>query len=177
TEKGAVWLDAATTSPYDFYQYWRNVDDADVIKCLKLLTFVPMDQVNEMATWQDARINDAKKVLAFELTKIVHGEEEAIKAKSAADALFGQGTSSENMPTVALSKTEIGDGLNILDILMKTGLIPSKGEGKRLIQQGGLSVNNEKIDSFDRQITMADVKDNEMIIRKGKKSYHRIVVE
>lgn len=177
TQKGAVWLDPQKTSPYDFYQYWRNVDDADVIKCLKLLTFLPMSQIEEMSTWQDARINDAKKVLAFELTKIVHGEEEAEKAKGATEALFGQGESSENMPTVSISKLEIEQGIQVLELLVKTGLVPSKGEAKRLIQQGGLSLNNERVDTIERLVTGADLKDGEIMVRKGKKSFHRIVVE
>jgi tyrosyl-tRNA synthetase len=177
TQKGAVWLDPNKTSPYDFYQYWRNVDDADVINCLKLLTFVPMDQIEEMATWKDARINDAKKVLAYELTKIVHGETEAEKARSASEALFGQGTSSENMPTVSIPKKELSGGIQILDLLVNTKLIPSKGEGKRLIQQGGLSLNNERVETFDKIVTEADFKEGELIVRKGKKSYHRVVVE
>lgn len=177
TEKGAVWLDAQKTSPYDFYQYWRNVDDADVIKCLKLLTFVPMDQIEEMATWKDARINDAKKVLAYELTKIVHGAEEADKAKSATEAIFGQGGTSENMPTVSFPKAEVAQGVQILDLMARTGLIPSKGEGKRLIQQGGLTLNNEKVESFERVVTEADFESGELIIRKGKKSFHRVVLE
>lgn len=177
TEKGAVWLDPEKTSPYDFYQYWRNVQDADVIKCLKLLTFVPMDQINEMATWQDARINEAKKVLAYEVTKIVHGEEEANKARQAAEALFGQGTSSADMPTVSVSMGTLESGIPLLDLLTNTGIIPSKGEGRRLIQQGGITVNNARVDQFDRMITVSDLVDSEIIIRKGKKSYHRIIAE
>jgi tyrosyl-tRNA synthetase len=177
TEKGAVWLDPQKTSPYDFYQYWRNVDDADVIKCLKLLTFVPMDQIEEMTAWKDARINDAKKILAYELTKIVHGADEADKAKSATEALFGQGGTSENMPTVNLPKADIGQGIQILDLLANTGLIPSKGEGKRLIQQGGLTLNNEKVETFERVVTESDFESGELIIRKGKKSFHRIVLD
>jgi tyrosyl-tRNA synthetase len=177
TEKGAVWLDPEKTSPYDFYQYWRNVQDADVIKCLKLLTFVPMDQINEMATWQDARINEAKKVLAYEVTKIVHGEEEATKARQAAEALFGQGASSADMPTVSVSKETLESGIQLLDLLASTGIIPSKGEGRRLIQQGGITVNNARVDLFDRVITLSDMVDSEIIIRKGKKSYHRIIAE
>jgi len=177
TEKGAVWLDPEKTSPYDFYQYWRNVQDADVIKCLKLLTFVPMDQINEMATWQDARINEAKKVLAYEVTKIVHGEEEATTARQAAEALFGQGASSADMPTVSVSKETQESGIQLLDLLASTGIIPSKGEGRRLIQQGGITVNNARVDLFDRVITLSDMVDSEIIIRKGKKSYHRIIAE
>lgn len=177
TEKGAVWLDPNKTSPYDFYQYWRNIDDADVIKCLKLLTFVPMDKIEEMSEWRDAKINEAKKVLAYELTAIVHGKIEADKAKEATEALFGQGASSENMPTVSVSMADLKKGIPVLDLMSNTGLIPSKGEGKRLIQQGGLTINNEKIETFDRLIMDTDFNNGEMIIRKGKKSYHRIVAE
>lgn len=177
TQKGAVWLDPNKTSPYDFYQYWRNVDDADVIKCLKLLTFLPMSQIEEMASWKDARINEAKKILAYEVTKLVHGDEEAQKAQSAAEALFGGSGSTENMPTVKIKGTELENGIHILDLLAKTGILPSKSEGKRLIQQGGLTVNNEKVESIDRVITKADFNGGEMIIRRGKKSYHRIVIE
>ncbi len=177
TQKGAVWLDPLKTTPYDFYQYWRNVDDADVIKCLKLLTFLPMAQIEEMATWLDAQINEAKKILAYEVTKIVHGENEAEKAKNATEAVFGQGTSSENMPTVSFARAELEQGVQVLDLLMQTGLIPSKGEGKRLIQQGGLSLNGDRVDTVERCVTESDLKDGEIIVRKGKKSFHRIIVE
>ncbi len=177
TEKGAVWLDPAKTSPYDFYQYWRNVQDADVIKCLKLLTFVPMEQIREMETWKDAKLNDAKKTLAYELTKLVHGEEEANKAHSTAEALFGQGASTGDMPTSQVDRSLIEKGTGILDLLVETGLVPSKGEGRRLIQQGGLSVNGEKVDNQDRLITLSDLVNDEIIIKKGKKSYNRIILE
>jgi len=177
TAKGAVWLDPNKTSPYDFYQYWRNVDDADVIKCLKLLTFLPMEQINEMATWKDARINEAKKILAYEVTRIVHGEEEAEKAKDAAEALFGKGGSTENMPTVSIAAAELEKGILILDLLTSTGIIPSKSEGRRLISQGGLTINNEKVENMDRVVTADDLKNGEIIVRRGKKSFHRIVTE
>lgn len=177
TQSGAVWLDPEKTSPYDFYQYWRNVDDADVIKCLKLLTFVPMAEIDKMAQWKDSQINEAKKILAYEVTKIVHGEDEAQKAREAADALFGQGGSKENIPTVNISRELLAQGIKIIDLLATTGLIPSKGEGRRLIQQGGLSINDNKVDSMDLTITEADFSDNELMVRKGKKSFHRIVLE
>lgn len=177
TAKGAVWLDPNKTSPYDFYQYWRNVDDADVIKCLKLLTFLSMEQINEMATWKDARINEAKKILAYEVTRIVHGEEEAEKAKDAAEALFGKGGSTENMPTVSIAAAELEKGILILDLLTSTGIIPSKSEGRRLISQGGLTINNEKVENMDRVVTADDLKNGEIIVRRGKKSFHRIVTE
>ncbi len=177
TQSGAVWLDPEKTSPYDFYQYWRNVDDADVVKCLKLLTFVPMAEIEKMAEWKDSQINEAKKVLAYEVTKIVHGEAEAQKVKEAADALFGQGGSKENIPTVNISRDLLSQGIKVIDLLAATGLIPSKGEGRRLIQQGGLSINDNKVDSMDLIITEAEFSDNELMVRKGKKSFHRIVLE
>jgi tyrosyl-tRNA synthetase len=176
TQSGAVWLAPEKTSPYDFYQYWRNVDDADVIKCLKLLTFVPMSEIEKMAQWKDAQINEAKKILAYEVTKIVHGESEAQKAKEAAEALFGKGGSKENIPTVMISRDLIGQGIRIIDLLASTGLVPSKGEGRRLIQQGGLSINDNRVDSVDLIITESDFLDNEIMVRKGKKSFHRVVV-
>ncbi len=177
TASGAVWLDPEKTTPYDFYQYWRNVDDADVIKCLKLLTFLPIEEINEMANWKDAQINEAKKILAYEVTRIVHGQEEADKAKNAAEALFGKGGSTENMPTVSVAHSELENGIPVLELLNITGIIPSKSEGKRLIQQGGLSINNEKVMGIDRIVNLSDLKDGEIIIRRGKKSYHRIVEE
>jgi tyrosyl-tRNA synthetase len=177
TEKGAVWLDPAKTSPYDFYQYWRNVQDADVIKCLKLLTFLPMERIDEMSGWRDERINEAKKILAFEVTRIVHGDMEAEKAHRTAEALFSQGAAPEDMPTVTAARELISNNVNILDLLLNVGLIPSKGEGRRLIQQGGLYLNGERVDSFDRTVGDADVSDSGIIIRKGKKNYYRITLE
>jgi tyrosyl-tRNA synthetase len=177
TQAGAVWLDPEKTSPYEFYQYWRNVDDNDVIKCLKLLTFLPMSQIEEMASWKDSRINEAKKVLAYEVTKIVHGQEEAEKCKATAEAIFVKGGYSENMPTVSICKSELEKGIQILDLLAQAGLVPSKSEGRRLIKQGGLTLNDEKVMSFDRVVNTDDIKEGGIIVRKGKKSYHRIVAE
>lgn len=177
TQSGAVWLDPGKTSPYDFYQYWRNVDDADVINCLKLLTFVPMSEIEKMAQWKDAQINEAKKILAYEVTRIVHGETEAQKAKEAADALFGEGGSKDNIPAVTISRELLGQGMKVIDLLAETGLVPSKGEGRRLIQQGGLSINDNRVDSFDLLITESDFSDNEIMVRKGKKSFHRVILE
>lgn len=177
TEKGAVWLDPQKTSPYDFYQYWRNVQDADVIKCLKLLTFLPMEQINEMATWKDARINEAKKILAYEVTALVHGREEADKVHKAAEAIFSKGQASEDMPTVTVERSALKEGINILDLLVRTGLTPSKGEGRRLIQQGGLYLNNERVDSIDRMIGESDFENSKLIVRKGKKSYYKVIAE
>ena len=176
TEKGALWLDPNKTTPYDFYQYWRNINDNDVIKCLKLLTFLPLSQIEELAKLKDQEINEAKKILAFEVTKLIHGEEEAIKAQSAAEALFGKGVSSENMPTTEISFEEIGSGINVIDILLKAKLIPSKTEGRRLIEQGGISINDEKIAKIDHIVKEEDFKNDEIIIRKGKKVYHRVKI-
>jgi tyrosyl-tRNA synthetase len=175
TEKGAVWLDPAKTSSYEFFQYWRNINDSDVMKCLKLLTFLPMEQILEMETWEDGRINETKAVLAYELVKIVHGPEEADKAKEAAASLFGGGHSSENMPTVKIDGEHLKMGISILDLLSGTGIVPSKGEARRLIQQGGLYINNQKIESFDHRVNETDLDNDEIIVRKGKKSYHRII--
>jgi tyrosyl-tRNA synthetase len=177
TEAGAIWLDPEKTSPYDFYQYWRNVDDADVRKCLALLTFLPIDEVNRLGSLEGQEINEAKKVLAFEVTKLVHGEDEADKAMKAAEALFENAGDSENMPGTALSRETLESNSKIVDILVLTGLTSSKGEGKRLIQQGGIYVNDERIDSFDRNISEKDFAGGSMMIRKGKKVYHRVTLE
>ncbi len=176
TQKGALWLDPEKTSPYEFYQYWRNVDDADVIKCLKLITFVPMEEINEMAKWEGQQLNEAKRRLAYEVTKLVHGEEEAKKAQSAAEAVFGGGNDNSNMPTTAITKDEAKE-INILDLMLKAGLIPSKGEGRRLVQQGGVSVNGNKVSDIAQNICESDYEDGCVIIKKGKKVFHKIVIE
>ncbi|WP_010250172.1 tyrosine--tRNA ligase [Acetivibrio cellulolyticus] len=176
TEKGALWLDPNKTPPYDFYQYWRNINDSDVIKCLKLLTFLPLSEIDELAKLKDQQINEAKKILAYEVTKLIHGEEEAGKAQSAAEALFVKGASSENMPTTEIGTEELANGINILDLLVKTKLAPSKGEGRRLIEQGGVSVNEEKVDKIDFMVKEEDFKDDEIIIKKGKKVYHKVKI-
>jgi tyrosyl-tRNA synthetase len=175
TEKGALWLDPDKTSPYEFYQYWRNIDDADVEKCLSLLTFLPMDEVRRLGALRDKEINEAKKVLAFEVTKIVHGEDEAKKAKEAAEALFGSGGDLSNIPTSTVSREILGS--KILDILITTGIIPSKSEGRRLIQQGGLYVNDEKVTDMDLLVTEDFFNDGKMLVRKGKKTYNQITIE
>lgn len=174
TQSGALWLDPEKTSPYDFYQYWVNVDDADVIKCLKLLTFLPLEQINEMAQYKDAEINKAKRVLAYEVTKLVHGEEEAIKAQEAAQALFGGGASSENMPSTKISRDDLGK--SILDIMLLAKLIPSKGEGRRLVQQGGVSIDGNKVTDFNLAVTEDMFNSNELMIKKGKKVFHKIIL-
>jgi len=169
----AIWLDAAKTSPYDFYQYWRNVDDATVIKSLKLLTFLPMEEINAMAAWEGAELNKAKEILAYEVTKIVHGEEEAEKAKSSAKALFAGGGDLENMPTTDIPQKTFSKNINIIELLEIMKLIPSRGEGRRLIAQGGISLNGEKITSHEHIIKEDDFKDGYILIQKGKKIFHR----
>ena len=175
TEKGALWLDPQKTSPYDFYQYWRNIHDEDVIKCLKLLTFLPLQEIEELSKLKDEEINKTKKILAFEITKLVHNEEEALKAQQAAEALFYKGKSADNMPTTDISTSDLSDGINILDILLKTKLIPSKSEGKRLITQGGIYINDNPVNTFDKIITIKDFNNNVLIIRKGKKVTIKLV--
>lgn len=175
TEGGAIWLDASKTSPYDFYQYWRNVNDADVERCLSLLTFLPMEEVRTLSALKDEKINEAKKVLAFEVTKLIHGEEEAVKARTAAEALFGVGGDMSNVPTVTIPKDMIGD--NVLDILAYTKIVPSKAEGRRLIQQGGLTINDDKITDIAALINLSDFKDGSLLLRKGKKGYFKVQVE
>lgn len=172
TVGGALWLDAEKTSPFDFYQYWRNVDDADVEKCLALLTFVPMDEVRRLGSLEGAQINEAKKVLAYEVTKLVHGEEEAKKAQDAANALFSGGADMSNVPTVTVSRDVLGTSL--LDVLANNKIVPSKSEGRRLIQQGGLSINGEKVAEVARALTEEDFKDGSALIKRGKKNYNKI---
>ncbi len=176
TEGGAVWLDAEKTSPYEFYQYWRNVGDKDVEKCLALLTFLPMDEVRRLGALKDSEINKAKEVLAFEVTKIVHGEEEAVKAQEAARALFSGGAEGGSIPTTEIPAAEFGDGIDILTLLTKTGLISSRSEGRRLIQQNGVKLNDEKVDSFDLKVDLSYVKEGKIKLQKGKKIFHYVVI-
>lgn len=177
TQAGAVWLDPDKTSPFDFYQYWRNIDDADVEKCLSLLTFLPMDEVRRLGSLPGNKINEAKKVLAFEVTKLVHGEEEALKAQNAAEALFGSGGDMDLVPSTEIDKEQIGKGMNIIDVLVLTELVPSKGEGRRLINQGGLLLNDEKIESIEYMVTGNDIIDSSLMLKKGKKTYHRVIIK
>jgi tyrosyl-tRNA synthetase len=177
TEKGALWLDAAKTSPFDFYQYWRNVDDQDVAKCLKLLTFLPMAEIAELSALKDERINEAKKVLAYEVTKLVHGEEEAAKARQLAEALFGKGGSTADMPVTEVTGAELTAGMNIVELLVRTGLAPSKAEGRRLVQQGGVYLGEKTVEAVDMPITEALFTDGELIVKKGKKTYHKVVLK
>ena len=177
TAKGAVWLDPQKTSPFEFYQYWRNVDDADVMKCLKMLTFIQLDEIEKMEQWEDNRINEKKEILAFELTALVHGQEEAQKAKDAAKALFGGNGDSANMPSTELDMTDFTDGkISITDIVVKCKFASSKGEAKRLINQGGISVNDEVISTLDTAFTPDEVKAG-LKIRKGKKHFHKITLK
>ncbi len=175
TVSGALWLDPEKTPPYDFYQYFRNVDDADVQKCLALLTFLPMDEVRRLGALEGSKINDAKKVLAFEVTKLIHGEEEAQKAQAAAEALFGGGADMSAVPTTEVSEDQIG--VSIVDLLVNTKIMPSKGEARRLIQQGGLTVNDEKVEDVNMTVALKDFVDGSMMIRRGKKNYNRIILK
>lgn len=175
TEKGALWLDPEKTSPYEFFQYWRNVADEDVINCLKLLTFLPVEEIEAMESWKDAQLNKAKEILAYEVTTIVHGKEEADKALSAAKSLFGGSGDSEHMPSTVLDQTIFVEGeASVLDILVATKLAPSKGEARRLVQQGGISIDEQKVTDIAAKIKADDLANKEMIIKKGKKVYHKI---
>jgi len=177
TAGNAVWLDANKTSPYDFYQYWRNVDDADVMKCIRMLTFLPLDQIREMESWEGSRLNQAKEILAFELTAMVHGEEEAKKAEAAAKALFGGGAGSADMPTTELKEEELADGtVDIMTLLVKTGLCPSKSDARRNIQQGGVTANDEKITDIAKSFGKAELSEG-IVLKRGKKSFHKVILK
>ena len=177
TAGNAVWLDPNKTSPFDFYQYWRNVDDADVMKCIRMLTFLPLEQIDEMDKWEGSQLNKAKEILAYELTKLVHGEDEANKAQDAARALFGGGADSADMPSTSLSADDFADGkISVIDILVKAGLAKSKSEARRLIEQGGVSVNDEKVKSLDFSLSADEIAADPAIIKKGKKIFHKIVM-
>ena len=176
TAGNAVWLDPNKTSPYEFYQYWRNVGDADVMKCIRMLTFLPLEQIDEMDTWKDGRINEAKEILAYELTKMVHGEEEAEKSQAAARALFSGNGDDANMPTTEISAEKLTDGaIGILNLMVACGLAASNGEARRLVQQGGVFVNEEKVPAADAKITEEQLKAG-VKIRKGKKVFHKAVL-
>ena len=175
TASGAVWLDPEKTSPYEFYQYWRNVGDQDVLKCIRMLTFLPLEEIDAMDHWEGAQLNEAKDILAFELTKLVHGEEEAAKAREASKALFGGGANLDNMPTTTLSDSDFTDGkIDILDILLKTNITKSRGEGRRLVQQGGVSIDDAKVNDIGLSFTSDDLKANAIIVKKGKKIFHKV---
>lgn len=177
TMKGAVWLDPAKTSPYEFYQYWRNIEDVKVEECLALLTFLPMDEVRRLGALEGAEINRAKEVLAYEITKIVHGEEEATKAQEAARAIFAGGIKSEDMPTTTYDKAKFEEGVDLITMLVDAKMCPTRSDARRQIQQGGVAVNDEKETDFARVLTFADMTDGSIIIRKGKKVYHQFKAE
>ena len=178
TQSGAVWLDPNKTTPFEFFQYWRNVSDADVLKCIRMLTFLPLEEIDKMESWEGAQLNEAKEILAFELTKLVHGEEEAAKAKEASHALFAGGANNANMPTVTVTAEDFPDGeLDIISVLVKAGLCDSRGDGRRNIQQGGVSVADEKVTDISTKYTLDDFKGEGLIIRRGKKKFAKVVAE
>ena len=175
TAGNAVWLDPKKTSPYDFYQYWRNVGDSDVLKCIRMLTFLPLEQIDEMDKWEGSQLNRAKEILAYELTALVHGEEEAKKAEESAKALFGAGGDSANMPTSVLTDADFENGsINVLSMLVTTGLCPSRGEARRLVQQGGVTIDDVKVASIDESLARERFEGEGVIVRKGKKVFHRV---
>ena len=178
TQSGAVWLDPNKTTPFEFFQYWRNVSDADVLKCIRMLTFLPLEEIDKMESWEGAQLNEAKEILAFELTKLVHGEEEATKAKDASHALFAGGANNANMPTVTVTAEDFPDGeLDIISVLVKAGLCDSRGDGRRNIQQGGVSVADEKVTDISTKYTLDDFKGEGLIIRRGKKKFAKVIAE
>ena len=177
TEKGAVWLDPEKTSPFEFFQYWRNVDDGDVVRCLKLLTFIPVEEIAQYENLEGSALNPVKELLAFEITKMVHGEQEAEKAREASKALFGAGPDSANVPATVLSAEDLQDGaIGLLDIMVKCGLTPSKGEGRRLVEQGGVLVDNEKITDASVKFTAQQLGGDGLMIKKGKKTFHKVTL-
>ena len=177
TASGAVWLDPNKTSPFEFYQYWRNVEDADVLKCIRMLTFLPLEEINKMNDWEGAQLNKAKEILAYELTKLVHGEEEAKKAEASSRALFAGGGDAEHMPTTELVNDDFGGGaINVMTLLVKCGLCASKGEARRLVQQGGVTINDQKVTSIDDSFGCEQFTGDGLVIRKGKKVFHRAVL-
>lgn len=178
TEKGAVWLDPEKTSPYEFYQYWRNVADADVIRCLKILTFLPLSKIEELAKLEGSELNKAKEILAYEVTKLIHGEEEAVKAQDAARALFGKGSNTDNMPSTDLSQADFADGkIAVLDLLLKLKMIPSKREGRSLIQQGGISIDDVKVEDPSETVTVTAFEKGYVVVKKGKKVFHKATLK
>ena len=177
TASGAVWLDPNKTSPFEFFQYWRNVDDADVLKCIRMLTFLPLEEIDKMAGWEGSQLNEAKEILAYELTKLVHGEEEAEKAKAASKALFAGGGDTEHMPTTELTNDDFGGGsIDVLTLLVKCGLAASKGEARRLVQQGGVTVNDEKVTVIETTFGCEQFTGDGVVIKKGKKVFHKAVL-
>ncbi len=177
TEKGALWLSADRTSPYEFYQYWRNIDDRDVKRALALLTFLPMDEVNKLGSYTDSRINDSKRTLAYEVTKLIHGEEEAAKAMAAAEALFGGGGDDSDMPTTTITRGQLDKNGRVAELMVACGLTASNGEGIRLIKEGAVSVDGRKVADANERIDISQISGNSFVIKKGKKAYHRVVIE
>ena len=178
TAGNAVWLDPNKTSPFDFYQYWRNVGDADVLKCIKMLTFLPIEEINAMENWEGSQLNKAKEILAFELTKLVHGEEEANKAQEGARALFSGSGNTDNMPTTVLSAADFTDGaISLIDMMLKASIIKSKGEGRRLIEQGGVTVDDVKAGSFADVVSVDAFSKGQVIVKKGKKVFVKFILE
>ncbi|MBD5541170.1 MAG: tyrosine--tRNA ligase [Lachnospiraceae bacterium] len=177
TQKGAVWLDPEKTSPFEFYQYWRNVGDADVLKCIRMLTFLPMEEIEKMDSWEGSQLNTAKEILAFELTKMIHGEEEAVKAQESARALFTSGNAAD-MPTAVLSAEDFKeDSIDILSILVKSGLVPTRNEGRRAVEQGGVSVDGEKVGDIKATFTKEQLSGDGLVVKRGKKNFRKVVVE
>lgn len=178
TENGAVWLDPEKTSPYEFYQYWRNVADADVIRCLKILTFLPLEEIDELSRLQGSDINKAKEILALEVTKLIHGETEAIKSQEAAKALFALNTNTDNMPSTEINKSNFNnDEISIIDLLLLLKLVPSKGEARRLISQGGISIDSQKVMSIDEKVLFNQFEKGYIVVKKGKKVYHKAIIK
>ena len=178
TQKGAVWLDPKKTSPFEFYQYWRNIGDADVLKCIRMLTFIPLEEIDKMDTWEGSQLNTAKEILAFELTKMIHGEEEAVKAQEAAKALFGGAGNSADMPTATLKDEDLTDGsIDILSILVKSGLVSTRNEGRRAVEQGGVSVDGEKVTDIKAVYTKEQMTGDGIVVKRGKKNFRKVIAE
>ena len=178
TQKGAVWLDPKKTSPYEFYQYWRNIGDADVLKCIRMLTFIPLEEIDKMDSWEGSQLNTAKEILAFELTKMIHGEEEATKAQEAAKALFGGSGNSADMPTATLSDDDFTDGnIDILSVLVKSGLVPTRNEGRRAVEQGGVSVEGEKITDIKAIFSKEQLSGDGVVVKRGKKNFRKVIAQ
>jgi tyrosyl-tRNA synthetase len=175
TARGAVWLDPNKTSPFEFYQYWRNVGDGDVLKCIRMLTFLPLEQIDEMDKWEGSQLNEAKELLAFELTKMIHSEEEAVKAQEGARALFSSGNAAD-MPTTELTEGDFSEGgLDIVSLLCKAGLVPSRSEGRRAVEQGGVTVNGEKVTDYKAVFTTDQFAGDGVVVKRGKKNFHKVV--
>ena len=175
TSGGAVWLDENKTTPFDFYQYWRNVDDADVLKCIKMLTFIPLEEIKKMESWQGEELNKAKEILAYELTNLVHGKENADKASEAAKALFSGSLNLDNVPTYTMARGDLG--INVMDLCVNSGFLPSKSEARRLISQGGLNINGEKVDNIGLSIDESFFNDGYALLKKGKKNFLKVVLD